>query len=169
MSRKHSLVLIITGPCGVGKTTISKLVSENLGFVHINGDDIKNKLFPEIERITRFPDKLEIVKGKILEQTKFNFKEGRSVVVDYVILGMDQIKRYKKFFADSLIIKVLYPDKKMIIQRDASRACWTAGKPSIDDLYAEFDKLRELIGEENYIDNSNETPERTFLNHFSKL
>jgi len=66
-----------------------------------------------------------------------------------------------------LIIKVLFPTNKKLIERDKKRECWTAGEGWVIKLYEKFRKLKGYIGQSNFINNSDETPEETFTNHFS--
>jgi len=80
--RKHPKVIIITGPCGVGKTTITNILSQKIEVKFIDGDQIKQRLFPEIVYINKHPDKLEIMKQTILELSKTHFSNGKSVLID---------------------------------------------------------------------------------------
>lgn len=162
------IVLIITGPCGSGKTTITNLIVQNNNFIRISGDDIKNELFPEIEYITDYPDLLEKVHNEVLHRTKKHFKKGESVVIDY-ILGQNRIAKYKKAFKESLKIRVLLSKKKVNIKRDKLRKCWTCGEEGVIALHDSFSELKSYIGSKNYIDNSEETPQETYLNHFTSL
>ena len=166
MNKLESKVIIITGPCGAGKTTISKLIYKKYHFILISGDEIKNELFPDIKDIEKHPQKLKKVKHEIFVRAKENFDQDKNVVIDYVVLGKDYIQKHKKAFADNLQIKVLFPNIKVILNRDKSRKCWTAGKKCVDELYKKFMDLESLIGSENYIDNSNETPRQTLEKYF---
>lgn len=152
-------ILFITGPCGCGKTTISKMF-ENKGYVYISGDEIKNRFFPEIESITDFPDKLEKIKNEMFREVKGNFERGKKVVVDYVILEKEY-EKYKKQFSNSFDFVVLYPKLECLIVRDKKRRCRTAGEECVRQLFKEFGKMKknsEII----FFDNSNENPKETF-------
>ena len=80
------IILIVTGPCGSGKTTITNLITQSGKFIHISGDDIKNELFPEIEKINYHPEALEKVYIDIFQRAKMHFELGENVVIDYIIL-----------------------------------------------------------------------------------
>lgn len=160
------IMLIVSGPCGSGKTTITNLITQSGKYVHISGDDIKNELFPEIEEINYYPEALEKVYIEIYKRTKKYFELGKNVVIDYIILSQKRIEEYRKAFSKNLVIKVLFPRKETIIKRDQTRECWTAGEKCVSDLYDRFNRLQDYIGKENYIDNSEETPEETYLKHF---
>lgn len=162
-------ILIVTGPCGSGKTTITNLITQSGKFVHISGDDIKNELFPKIEKINYYPEALERVYIEIFQRAKKHFELGENVVIDYIILGQKRIEEYRKTFSKHLVIKVLFSRREIIIKRDQTRKCWTAGENCVSDLYERFNKLQDYIGIENYIDNSEETPEETYLKHFAIL
>lgn len=163
------LVLIVTGPCGSGKTTVSRLIAERRGLRHISGDDIKKELFPDIERITDYPEKLEKVKEEIFFRSNEHYSRGESVVIDYVILGRKQIDEYRNQFANNLHIKILLPKREVILERDKLRDCWTAGEKCATELYDKFEILKEYISPEHYVDNSDETPEETYHKHFSQI
>lgn len=167
-NKNKPIVLILTGPCGAGKTTIAKMITRELGSVYVDGDDIKNKYFPEIEHIDQHPKKLQKVKREILKQAKNQFEKGRNVVVDYILVK-EEIEKYKKAFFENLIVRVLLPQKRIISKRDKLRKCWTAGQECVDELYESFYQSRKDFGRENFIDNSNEAPKETYLKHFSHL
>ncbi len=154
------IVLVVTGPPGVGKTTISKIISSKNKFAYLSGDEIKAEMFPEIEDITQFPNKLKKVKNELLRRTRVLFSNGKSVVVDYVVLGEDYVKRYRKIFKNDLRVKVLFPPLNVILRRDKSRACWTAGRESISEMYEKF-RAAGYFDKEDFIDNSRESAART--------
>lgn len=163
------IILILTGPTGVGKTTLCKMVADRFNYTYVSGDEIKEKLFPGVEDITVYPEKLADVKKELLKRAKEIFDNGNSVVIDYVILGEEYIKKIKELFDGHLVFKVLLPTLESIQARDKERECWTAGEESVKDLYEKYLKLKPLIGKENYIDTTDETPEETFNNHFNRF
>ena len=169
MDVNSAKVLILTGPCGSGKSTIAKLIAKHSNFEVVSGDDIKGKLFPDIGDITEFPEKLEKVKEQILKNTQEHFNNGKNVIVDYVILGKKQIENYRNLFKSNLIIKVLLPEKDELIQRDKNRDCWTAGHDCTSELFEKFERLKGYIGKDNFIDTTNETPKETYVTHFQKF
>lgn len=166
-SDHHPIVLIVTGPCGCGKTTISSLIAENHPFIRICGDDVKEELFPGIVNIQEYPEKLTQVGAEILERAKKHFASGEHVVIDYIILAEARLEEYKRTFSDHLQIRVLLANRESIIQRDESRECWTAGEACVDQLVEGFTQLKDFIGARHYIDSTEETPEETYIKHFA--
>ena len=165
-------VIIITGPCGVGKTTITNLLAKELNLPLISGDHLKEILFPDIAYITEYPEKLKELKRAILQKAKKLVEQGNSAIIDYVILGESYVGEYQKEFDKSLIVKVLFPSIDVAIQRDALRDCWTSGSEMINELYKKYKRLEPIIGRENYMDTGNQSPEETVaiilkeINHF---
>jgi adenylate kinase family enzyme len=153
-------IIVITGPCGAGKTTIAKLVTSKLHIPHLQGDEVKEELFPGLIDISKHPHELSVVKTELLNRAKKLFHGGKSIVVDYMVIG-EYIKEYKNEFGSDLILKVLLPPLEVIAHRDMHRDCWTAGKEHIEELYKEFRRDESTIGIENYIDNSSESAEQT--------
>ncbi len=155
-------VIILTGPCGVGKTTISKLLLEQLDLIYISGDEIAKGKFPAISYITEHPEKLQIVKRELYDLSRtYFFDHNKAVLIDYVILGRDYIAEFQQTFKSNLILKVLLPDRQVIVQRDRDRACWESGKDMINNLYDKYIGLKEHIGAENYIDSGKQTAQET--------
>ena len=148
------LIIVITGPCGVGKTTIVNLLAEELDFSVISGDKLKDELFPQLSIITQFPEKLNSLKQLIFERSREAFQHGDSIIIDYVILGKSYIETYQKEFGTNLLFKVLFPSIKVALERDSKRDCWTSGREVIEHLYERFGSLKEIIGAENYLDTS---------------
>lgn len=159
--RTKNKVIILTGPCGVGKTTVANILSKKMDIELISGDGIKQHLFPEIGNITEHPKKLKIVKNTILKSSKSHFSNDKSVLIDYVVVGKEYIASFQNLFRKNLVIKVLLPNRNIIYERDRNRDCWTSGRKIIDHLYDNYLNLIDIIGKENYLDTENETPEDT--------
>lgn len=159
---KHPKIIILTGPCGVGKTTISKLLLQHLEVKYISGDEIAKSKFPEISYITKHPVKLQIVKRELFDLScTYFFDQNKTVLIDYVILGQNYIAQFQKTFQSDLILKVLLPDRQVIFQRDQDRACWESGREMINNLHDKYLALKDMIGAENYIDNGAQTAQET--------
>lgn len=168
-SKAHPFVLIVTGPCGAGKTTVCKLIADQEDATCIAGDAIKEELFPEIACITDYPDKLEEVKNALFQRTKTCFDRGKNVVVDYIVLGQEQYDKYRSAFMDRLTVRILLPDRIRNLERDASRGCWTAGEECVLGLYDQFQEFKHVFDPECFVDNTDETPEETYRKHFKTL
>lgn len=153
-------VIVITGPCGAGKTTVSAIVAKKLRVQHLRADDVTHELFPGLENIEQHPRELQELKDEVLRRAKTIFDAGNSVVVDFVVLG-DFIRDFQRMFGDDLMMKVLLPRIEVTIARDTSRECWTVGEKHVKELHDMFIRDTELIGADNFIDNSDETADET--------
>lgn len=121
-----------------------------------------------------FPENKEGLKkahNKILLETKKVFDQGKSVVVDYIIFGdyLNFFNKFKKEFGDNLEIKVLFPSKEENVDRDKTRECYTTGIERITTVREELESIEDQIGENNFINTSNQTPEETFEKYFKQI
>jgi len=166
---KNHKVLILTGPGGSGKSTIAKLLSNKYGYVLIDGDQFDTEFFPDGGQW--FPENkenLERAHNKIFAETKKEFNSGKNVVIDYIIFGehLSFFDKFKKEFGNNLEIRVLFPREEKTVLRDKNRHCWTTGTERIRIVREEFIKIKKDIGEENFIDISDQTPEETLEQFF---
>lgn len=165
-------VLILTGPGGSGKSTIAKLLVEKCGYIMIDGDQLDTPFFNMGKQW--LPENIENLRkahSKILLETKKIFDQGKNAVVDYIIFGdyLNFLSKFKKEFGDNLKIKVLFPSEEENINRDKIRECHTTGQERIKTVRKEFNAIKNEIGEENFIDTSNQTPEEAFERYFKEI
>lgn len=159
---KNSFVIVIAGPTGVGKTTLSKMLSKHFNCAYISEDEITKEVFPDAYKdIENYPDKLKIAENQLLKGAKEIFDSGKCVVIDRINLEKEFIEKIKKIFHKHLILKVLWPPMETTIERDKRREGWTSGKIVVKRFYKKYEELKPIIGEENYIDNNHQTPEET--------
>lgn len=164
-------VLLLTGPGGVGKTTISDLLQKRGDYQRVDGDQLDTEFFPKGDQW--LPQNIELLRKahrKIFKVVKDLYqKNDQNIVLDYIIFGdyLNFVSLFQNEFGNNFEIKVLFPNKKEIIKRDLERECWITGQDRINDVYAEFEKLKSIIGEENYLDTGNLTPQQTVDKYFT--
>lgn len=159
---KNHFVITIAGPMGVGKTTLSKMLSSHYNCSYISEDELAKELFPEIYiNIEGYPEKLKIAESQLFQRAKEIFDNGKCVVIDMINLDKEFIQEMRQAFHKHLILKVLCPAVETTIERDKQRKVWTSSENAIKLFYKRYEKLKQIIGEENYIDNSHQTPEET--------
>ena len=162
----EDFVLIIAGPPGVGKTTIAQIICQHNKCSYLSEDELSKKLFPGVYKDT--PEQLKQTNKELLKRLK-DLNDGNCLVADLVNLDEDFIKKLKNLFGKRLIIKVIFPPIKTIIERDKKRQCWTSGEENIKRYHKQYQKLTEIIGKNNYIDNSSQNPEETYEKYFINL
>jgi len=90
-------VIVIAGPTGVGKTTLSKMLSKHFNCTYISEDEIAKEVFPDVYKyIEDYPNNVKIVDDQLLERTKEIFDNGKSVIIDRINLD-------KEFIDDMLL------------------------------------------------------------------
>jgi excinuclease UvrABC helicase subunit UvrB/predicted kinase len=169
IQKSGNKILIVSGPWGSGKTTVSKIIERELDFVRINNDDIYKQFFPKIcNEMWLHPKEIDEAERIMVEKIKDSVEKGRNVVADYS--GGWRLLKYKKEFKADVIIKNLFPKKEVIFERYRNREERNEG--SLQEIETAMKKQKALekeIGAKNFIDTSNETPEETFIKHFSFL
>lgn len=117
-----SKLYIITGPAGVGKSTISKKIAENLPkSVLIEGDDIYNQVVGGYVSPWKEGNHLDVFWKVSIDVIKDYLEAGYDVVYNYIInpSNLDTLKQafedYEKRFV------VLLVDEETLLKRDAMR------------------------------------------------
>ena len=151
---------VLTGPAGVGKSTISKLIASKLEkSVLIEGDDIYN--FFVGGRISPWKENapLELFWDNCIYLMNSYLEKGYDVVFNYIIKP-GQLKRLQETFNNyEIIFKVLLTDEETIVKRDKERPLdCQMGERSLVLLK----KFIDYSYDKNYIiDTSNLTIEET--------
>lgn len=113
---------IITGPAGVGKSTVSKALAINLEkSVLIEGDDIYNQFVGG--RISPYKENapLELFWDNCYLLINNYLKNGYNVVFNYIINQKDLKNLKNKFKKYNIYFTVLLTDEETIIKRDKER------------------------------------------------
>ena len=152
---RQQKVIIITGLCGSGKSSIGQMLEEKTGYIHIDGDAVSKRVNWDIKKGYLKERSGYRVFDELLETIQVLLQQGHSVIGSYVFSEEEMIKYKVKF--DELGVNnyffVLKTDKDICIQRDKTRDCWTAGEEFVMKWY---DEQRELIKSDKWtiVDNS---------------
>lgn len=113
---------IITGPAGVGKSTVSREIAKNKNkSVLIEGDEIYAQVIGGYVPAWKEENHLEVFWKICLDNINTYLKEGYDVVFNYIVTPeiLDKIK--EKFRNYSMKFIVLITDEETILKRDKER------------------------------------------------
>lgn len=117
-----SNLYIITGPAGVGKSTVSKKIAElKKKSVLIEGDDIYNQVIGGYVQAWKEGNHLDTFWKICLNNIDTYLKDGYDVVFNYII-NPEQLETIKEKFKDyKLKFVVLLVDEETLLLRDSNR------------------------------------------------
>ncbi|MDM5340571.1 AAA family ATPase [Fictibacillus enclensis] len=110
-------IYIFSGPCGVGKSTITKMLAESLEkVVLIQGDDIHSMFVGRDQ--PSWGDQLSIVWQNTLSITRNFLDHGLNIVLDYVVEDeLEWFCRELSGYDVELYYIVLRADEDVLVQR----------------------------------------------------
>lgn len=155
------MIIILNGPCGVGKSSVAKLISEQLEHpIYIKGDDVLNMVVNS-EIIL---ENILLTERNVVSLVK-NFAQSgyKNYVIDFVYEEQYCLKRFvtelKKFIRDVFVIR-LFCDLEENVRRDSERSSEDiCGKERVIELNQVFSNVGDQLG--HAIDNSALSPIRT--------
>lgn len=157
--------ILISGPAGAGKSTVSKLLCEHLKkCALIEVDKIRNMIksghvspFEENEESEK---QLELgIKNTCSLVNNFN-GDGFNVVIDDVVSTTERLNLYFEKLGD-LPVFLLLPNEDVIIHRDSLRDEDNQMKNRAIELHKRFQKLVETEHRWTIIDSSKQTANET--------
>lgn len=111
---------LITGPAGVGKSTVSKRLAESLEkSVLLEGDDFYHQVISSYTPAWKENNHLEVFYKVVINTIKIYLDNGYDVVFNYIISN-DKYKEFKSIFKD-LKFTVLLVNEETLIKRDKLR------------------------------------------------
>lgn len=155
------MIIIVNGPCGVGKSTVAKLISEQLEYpIYIKGDDVLNMIVNSGINLEHV-----LLTERNLVSLVRNFAQSgyKNYIIDFVYEEQYCLKRFvtelKKCICDVFVIR-LFCDLQENIRRDSERSSEDiCGKERVIELNEVFSSVGDQLG--YAIDNSSLSPMRT--------
>lgn len=165
---KQQNVIIITGLCGSGKSSVGQMLEKKIGYVHIDGDAVSKRVNWDIRNGNLKERSGYRVFDEMLESIHVLLQQGYSVIGTYVF-SEEEMKRYKEKFTELGVNShffVLKTEKDICIERDKARESWTAGEEFVMKWYDEQRALIESgtwIVVDNSVDSLDDTVEKIQL------
>jgi predicted kinase len=160
-------VVVLTGTCGSGKSTVAGLIALRVGWRHISEDEIWPRRFGKDRGVFGTPEhrvKRAVVHQEVLERVQAALRAGDNVVVDATIheAPPEALEQYRTLFEEAGIrwhLCVLHPRLEVAVARDAGRGRRSLGTASVASLFAKF--TGHVISPSCFLDTSAESPEAT--------
>lgn len=116
------MIYLITGPAGVGKSTVSRKIAQSLEkSVLIEGDDIYHLVVGGYVSPWKDANHLPFFWKNCITLIENAVQEGYDVVFNYILDKEDVENLRKKFSNQKIKFVVLLVDKETILQRDKLR------------------------------------------------
>ena len=158
-------ILFLSGACGAGKTTISKLF-EKENWAVLSGEEIFWELF-DGKPVGDIREEVSQMHQEIIKRAKNLLKKGKNVVIE-TIVGKRNFQLYKKHFGEKMSIVILNPKKSVAVKRDKNSKK-SSGKEKTEELWESFQHLKNEFGADNFLDNSDQNPAETFAKICEKI
>ncbi len=153
-------IIVIRGPLGVGKTTISKLLAEKLQAEYLSVDEILHK--SDLDG----PDEISV--ENFLKANEIIFKlvnnSEKIFIIDGNFYYQEQIDDLKQKFTDQIIFFTIISPVEKCLERDTGREK-SLGEASTRFIYEITTKITEGFE----IDNSDLTAEETVEKIMKKI
>ena len=176
----ETFIIGVSGHTGSGKNVIGD-IAKALGHYCFDMGDVvrviepanrgipKESMTKELEKQIRNELREKYGQDAIALVASEHIK-GRQASVVFVtdIVSDAEISRFKKEFGNDLEIKVLFPTEKEMVKRDKDRECWTTGIDRILTVHSEFEAVKDVLGKDNFIDTTGQTPDDTLRKYFSE-
>jgi len=153
-------LLLISGSCASGKSTVSYLLAQRYGFVQIDGDWILHLRKAELGRSVEFTE----IDGEMLAMAAAMTALNKPVVIAQIILPA-QLALYESFCESHSIpwqAAVLMPQEDVLLERNRTRRCWPKTTP---EYWVKYFNAELLAASQSFkrwhYDNSRETAEET--------
>ncbi len=145
---------IITGPAGVGKSTISKKIAESKNkSVLIEGDDIYHQVIGGYVQAWKEGNHLEIFWKVCINTIKIYLENGYDVVFNYIVTPTPLKQMYNQFKNYNIKFVVLLVDENTLLSRDKERPEDCQMKERYVTLLNSF--KNNNYNEENILDTTN--------------
>ena len=160
-------VLILTGTCGSGKSTVAELLARRPGWCRISEDEIWPRHFGKNRGTFGTAEhraKGSLVHQEVLARVRAALQMGQRVVLDATVheAPPEALEEYRYRFDEADIpwrLYVLHPRLEVAVARDAGRASGSLGAAQVSSLFAKF--TGRLFPPECFLDTSEERPEIT--------
>lgn len=159
-------VLVLTGTCGSGKSTIAQLLADQHGWARVSEDEVWRRRFHK-DRGTigshEHRRKRTAVREEVLATVRRHI-EGAPVVIDATVHEADpsSLREYEALLAAlgaAWQIRVLHPRPDVAVTRDATREGWHAGAVEVEQLWRKFSG--RLFDPGAFLDTSDDEPADT--------
>ncbi len=164
---KAPCVLIVTGTCGSGKTTVSTLLANLYGWARVSEDQIWQERFGKDRGAFGSDEhrrRRREVHAIVQRACSAALGTGRSIVIDGTVHESppESYEEYRDFLNARGImwrLRVLHPRLEVAVARDAMRSTGRLGAKRVASLRAKF--TGAVFGTQRFVDISDETPEQT--------
>ncbi len=152
---------IITGPTGVGKTTISKKISESKAkSVLIEGDDIYAQVIGSYVSAWKEGNHLDVFWDICISSIRIYLEAGYDVVFNYIVTPNSLERLKNKFKNYEIKFIVLMTNEQDLLSRDKARPEDCQMKERCITLLNDFKNYN--YNNENILDTSDLTVDETF-------
>ena len=160
-------VLLLTGTCGSGKSTIAARLGARPGWTRISEDDVWAQRIGRDRGAFGTPGhraKRRVVHDVVFDALRAAVAAGLRVALDATVHESppESFEEYRAFLREARIpwaLRVLHPDLEVAVARDGARPGARLGRQRVTDLHAKF--TTRTFPSAWFLDTSADTPDDT--------